>query len=213
VTKSPARLARDIEAKNQKSRRDRLKSILLEPAKIVLAFLLGSAIGQPLLSRIWSPDATLLLQGIGANSCTAYLLIFGHDGNIDGASFSVRFPGKLNGIKVGIPENLGTDPNNYMQAFVGDWNPNTCTLGPGGNQLDVTGVTVGSAGNTAFVRVGTLLEKTPVMGEAIVLSGVSAMSPAPTRPELQGAYSYNLFGVSIQRRIRFLDRGITVAKK
>ncbi|MGA2427937.1 MAG: hypothetical protein ABSH13_05490 [Candidatus Acidiferrum sp.] len=180
----------------------------------VVAFLLGAVIGQPLLSLISSPKAEVGVQGLQMNYCMVYYVIFGHQGSIDSANFSVRFPSKLNGVKAGIAENVGgSDPEHEMRMVIGDLDSNACAMMSGGNALDTTGVTTSIVGNTLFERIGALSGNIPMSGMVIGPFNESAMTPAPTKPDFTGEYTYDLFGVTIRRPIKFKDLGVSKAKQ
>src|ERR1700730_8983818 len=113
----------------------------------VMAIVAGTIIGQPLLALIWSPKAEVGVQGLQVNYCIVYYVIFGHQGSVDSANFSVRFPSRLNAVKVGIAENVGgADPEHELRLVIGDLDMNACFLMSGGNALDTTGVTASIVG-------------------------------------------------------------------
>lgn len=178
-------------------------------------------VGLPVLSAflvfqifafIRSPDAGVEVHEYTQNYCVAYSVQIMHARTIDGAHFSIRFPSRLNSGKMGITEDIGTSKEQWMHALYGDLDMNSCFLGTGGNPVDASGITSNITGNTLSVHSGTVLGHVPVQGFVVGPTHQSTSEPAPKAPVFEGEYSYNVFGISVERSLTYVNSGSTEMK-
>jgi hypothetical protein len=108
---------------------------------------------------------------------------------------------------MGIPENIGTTKD-FISPFVTDPNMQTCTFGAGGNDVSTSSVVFNVTGNTLFVYSGKLSPTSLLMGSILATNMISTMKPAPTKIEIEGDYTYNLFGMTIVKPLAFDDGGV-----
>jgi hypothetical protein len=196
--------------KQKKPRWGRTKWFATAILSSVISFIAGTVIGQSLLASLWpGPKATVTVQGLKKGECTAYNFDLTHTGTIDSASFKLRFPYRLETAKMGIPENIGVPAKNFLIPFVTDPNMDTCTFNAGGNDVNTSSSAFSVTGNTLWVSSGKLSPTSSLMGSVLATNQISTMHPAPTKIEIEGDYTYNLFGMTIVKPLASEDGGVT----
>ena len=181
--------------------------------KFVALSVLSAFLVFQIFAFIKRPDAGVAVQGLTQNYCVYYMVTFAHSRTIDGVNFSIRFPSRLNDRRIGIVENVGTDDEEkWMRVIIREFDMNACGFGTTGNPIDTSAITSSITGNTLSVHSGTLTGHTPIQGFVVGPMYQSTSEPAPKEPMFEGKYSYNVFGISVERSIKFVNLGTTEMK-
>jgi hypothetical protein len=209
MTRTIQQIARELEAKELVRERRRWKypkgfGILIFGGVLTYA-------GQFTLLRLWpGPRPSVTIGALKHEGCTAYSVNFMHDGSIDSADFSIRFPNKLESGRVGVAQNIGKSEEEYIRPLVGEFgmHDGKCLLEPTWKeQVDDSAAVFKIVGNTAFVHIARLSGHIPVGALFIATTGVSTITPAPAM-EFIGEYSYNLIGMTAIKKITLIDQGV-----
>jgi hypothetical protein len=139
MTKTPGQIARQ-KAADEIIRWIKKGKPLVWIGSNIMSFMVGTAIGQPILSRVWrSPKATVLIHGLRKGNCTAYSLSLTHATSIESSTLTIRFPHRVEAARFGVPENKGSSAEQYLYPDIGDYlmdSPGPCALGSGATAAD-----------------------------------------------------------------------------
>jgi hypothetical protein len=199
---------------------DREKPGRLRKALRAIVWFVAGAISGPLLfwsfARIVSgPQLDVYVIGMrgvsGRNAgCIDYQLQFGTPKSVEYGYVKIQFPSPITGYKVGLPGE-GHSPvlgQTMMNAWELGWNAS--------GQCDVIQAAVQDTLNMHVSVAGNMLRMDfSKLPSNSVISGIVAtpeISPNSTTKYFEGSYEVSVFGLIIQRRLNFIDKGVSDMK-